>query len=167
MRKIFYLLLIFVVIFGLVVWVYVNYEDDIYNYLAKDQIYIIYIESAPLYVTVADDPEEQRIGLAGVKSLAESSGKLFIFEKEDYYGMWMKDMLFSIDIIWIDNDFKIVDIAENVTPETYPDTFASAVPARFVLETNAFFAKNSNVTVGDEVDFAARLIPRDLSQLLR
>jgi uncharacterized membrane protein (UPF0127 family) len=167
MRRILHLLLTFVVIFGFIVWFYVNYQDDIYSYLADDQVYVIYIESAPLYVTVANDPEEQRVGLSGTPSLPVNAGKLFIFDKEDYYGMWMKDMLFPIDILWIDNNFKIVHIEENVTPETYPDTFSSDVPARFVLETNAFFAKNSNVIVGDEVDFAARLIPKDLSYLLR
>lgn len=167
MRNIFYLFLTLVAIVSVVVFVYLKYDEEIYTFLVADDSLVMYVESSPLSVTIADEPAEHRQGLSGVESLSEFEGKLFIFPKEDYYGMWMKDMLFPIDIIWIDNDLRIVHIEENVSPATFPDTFATPVPARFVLETNAFFAKSANVEVGDVVSLPARATPRDLLDALQ
>ena len=69
-------------------------------------------------------------------------------------------------MIWINNEARIVHIEENVSPTTFPESFVSDEPARFVLETRAFFAKDSNVVVGDEVDLPVAAIPRDLIEIL-
>ena len=63
----------------------------------------------------------------------------------------MKDMTFPIDIIWIDEQFRIIYIKEQVDPSTYPDTFAPDSPARFVLEMNSFFVESFQINVGDKL----------------
>lgn len=127
-----------------------------------EQLQRMYVEATPIAVSVADDPEEQRQGLSGVPGLGEHEGMLFVFPAEDYYGMWMRDMLFSLDILWINNEGRIVHIEENVSPDTYPESFVSDEPARFVLEVNAYFAKNANIAVGDEITLPPSAIPADL-----
>ncbi|MDA8596893.1 DUF192 domain-containing protein [Candidatus Pacebacteria bacterium] len=167
MKKIFVDLIVIGVIVLTGMFVYQTYGEEIHHHLFGEQPATMYLGSTPIMVSVADEPAELRQGLSGVDSLKEFEGKLFIFPEEDFYGMWMKDMLFAIDIFWINNDMTIVHIEENVSPDTYPDTFTSTEPARFVLETNAFFASNGNITVGDKVVLPPSALPSDLIDILQ
>jgi uncharacterized membrane protein (UPF0127 family) len=104
-------------------------------------------------IEVVDTPATRTQGLSGRKSLAPDTGMLFIFEKSDTYGFWMPDMHFSIDILWINTQKKIVYIEKNVSPESYPKIFKPTVPAQYVLEVPAGFSDQNNVRIGDEVRF--------------
>lgn len=88
-------------------------------------------------VFVAKTPESREHGLSGYPALEPDQGMLFIFPVVSTYSFWMKDMNFPIDIIWITSDLKIVEISENVTPESYPKTFSPSGPVQFVLEVGA------------------------------
>jgi len=52
-------------------------------------------------VSIADDEAERIKGLAGVASLGPQEGKLFDFDTEEKWGIWMKGMKIPIDIIWL------------------------------------------------------------------
>lgn len=165
MRRILFDILILIVVIIIVVLVYYNYQEQILRVFIGDQPSKMYVESTPISVIIADDPAEHMRGLSGVEKLDEFQGMLFVFPQEDHYGMWMKDMLFPIDILWINNESRIVHIEENISPDTYPETFVSDHPARFVLETNAFFARNANVVEGDVVSLPPAALPTDLIEL--
>lgn len=158
--------IVLIAIVAAILYVYRYYGEEIITHFFGEQQSTMYVESTPIKVSIADEPEERTRGLSGVESLREFEGMLFVFPEEDYYGMWMKDMRFPLDILWINNDMRIVHIEENVKPETYPDSFTSDEPARFVLEVNAFFARNANVVEGDEVSLPPSAIPRDLIHIL-
>lgn len=87
-------------------------------------------------VSIADTEATRELGLSGTTSLAKGSGKLFIFEQPSKYGFWMKDMNYSLDLVWIDATFHVVDITKNVSPESYPNVFYAKEPVLFVLEVN-------------------------------
>lgn len=91
----------------------------------------------PVYVEIADSEEERTQGLSGREALSPYTGKLFIFEHTGMYGFWMKDMRFPIDIVWIDESFRVVAITPSVSPDTFPDVFYPPTPIQFVLEINA------------------------------
>jgi uncharacterized protein len=119
---------------------------------------IIKIGGKILNVEVANTPEKQTQGLSGKEGLTENQGMLFVFNKEGYYGFWMKDMKFSIDIAWLNKDKKIIHIEENVLPETYPKVFYAfrfdnPILNLYVLETKANFFKNSGIKIGDVAEF--------------
>lgn len=159
--------IIIMAVVATVVWYgYTTYGEKMFYSLFGNKTETIYIESMSLRVVVADSAEERVVGLSGVKELPELEGKLFIFDREGDYGMWMKDMLIPLDIIWIDNNFKIVHIAHNVKPDTYPQVFRSPTAARFVLEVNAFFAESFKLKVGDNVTIPAGSLPTDLRDRL-
>lgn len=90
-------------------------------------------------------------GLSGHAPLLDGEGMLFVFKNEGKYGFWMKDMLFPIDIIWIDENFKIVHIEKNIGPETYPKTFYPDSFARYVLEIKAGESQMLQIKIGDSV----------------
>jgi uncharacterized membrane protein (UPF0127 family) len=62
---------------------------------------------------------------------------LFVFDKSDRYGFWMKDMHFALDICWLDDSGKVISIARNVSADSYPKAFYPKKPARMVIEANA------------------------------
>ena len=79
---------------------------------------------------------------------------LFEFAEPDFYGFWMKDMNYPIDIIWLSDDFRVVFIKENASPASYPETFMPSAPARYVLETAAGFSEKNNLKIGDKASFS-------------
>lgn len=154
--------IIILTIFGVVFFLYQNYSGPVLNYLYGVQKSSVFLRDVPVLVTTVVTPEEREKGLSGVSALPENEGMLFVFEKEGRHGFWMKDTLISLDIIWINNNQKIVHIERNVRPESYPATYYSPVPARFVVEVNAFFTSTFNINVGDKVTIPENKLPSDL-----
>ena len=111
----------------------------------------IVIGTTSVFASVADSLLEQMKGLSDTPFLPDNVVKLFSFGVAAEHSIWMKDMHYSIDIIWVDEDGTIVHIEPDVSPETFPDSFSSPVPAWYVIETNAGFTASNTVTVGDHV----------------
>lgn len=95
----------------------------------------------PFTFEIVATPSLRSQGLSGRANIEPNYGMLFVFPSKDRYGFWMKDMQFSIDIIWLsdtgDGTATIVGIEENVSPSTYPSTFTAPEPVRYVLEMRA------------------------------
>lgn len=139
------------IVVGLVVLAFVG---SYFNKKTQTEIpKILKIGGVTLNIEVADTGSTREQGLSGRSSLAENEGLFFIFQTEGYYGFWMKDMNFPIDMIWINKDKKIVYIESNVSPETYPKVFEPTSPSLYVLETSAGFSAQNNVKIGDFVAF--------------
>ena len=114
----------------------------------------IVIDTKKIYVDIAKTQTEQEKGLAIYNSLPQDKGMLFPFETAGYYAFWMKDMKFSIDIIYIRGN-KIVDIFKSVpvqkAGEEMPPTVKPKDKADMVLEINAGLSKKYNFRIGDFV----------------
>lgn len=104
-------------------------------------------------VDVSDNSYTLAKGLSGRLSMQNDEGMLFIFKTAGNEGFWMKDMNFSLDIIWMDENFDIVHIEKSLTPETYPKIFYPNAQALYVLEVNAGLTDKLGVKVGDRVRF--------------
>lgn len=59
----------------------------------------------------------------------------------------MKDMRFSLDIIWLNEAGIITKIEKQVSPETYPADFCSP-NTKYVIELNAGTAEQARLKVG-------------------
>lgn len=103
-------------------------------------------------VETAYTEQARYLGLSNRKSLGEKNGLLMVFDEEGEYGIVMRDMNFSIDVIWIDDDFKIVTIAPLLRPSFKGTAYPSA-PARYVLEVNAGLTDEHDIKEGDEIQF--------------
>ncbi len=104
-------------------------------------------------VEIAKTDMERERGLSLHVPLSDSQGMLFIFPTEGLYGFWMKDMLFPIDIVWIDSNLKIVHIEKDLSPETYPKIFSPGAESLYVLEIPAGQSDILNIKTGDRVKF--------------
>ena len=96
---------------------------------------------------------EREKGLGGRVSLPKDEGMLFVFEGVAVQCFWMKDMHFSIDIIWLDAEKRVVHIEKDVSPETYPRTFCPSKPAKYVIELNAGEASRASIHPGQKLSF--------------
>jgi uncharacterized protein len=100
------------------------------------------------------DPERQ-MGLMFRPSLARDHAMLFIFETMDFHGIWMKNCKFPIDIVWLDEQRKVVHVAEAVPPckaDPCP-VYQPMQRAAFVVEMNARQAEQEKVALGATLDF--------------
>ena len=105
------------------------------------------------HLEIADSKGEREKGLSGRKSLKAGSGMLFIFEQAGRNCMWMRGMLFELDIIWLNANKNIVKIEENVSPRTYPKLFCAQLPASYVIELNSGEVKAKEYKVGSKLEF--------------
>lgn len=121
--------------------------------VGTDSIREVVLGTETFKVEVSDTDRLREQGLSGHKPLMKNEGMLFIFEKEGNYGFWMKDMLFSIDIIWIDKNFVVNHIESGVSPETYPKVFYPQGEILYVLEVLGGQASSSKIKIGDSVKF--------------
>ena len=101
--------------------------------------------------SVADTLSKRIEGLSNTPFLPENVVKLFAFGVPGSHSIWMKDMQYSLDIIWAAENGEIVHIEENVSPDTFPTAFASPTPAWFVIEANAGFVEQHQIVLGDRV----------------
>ena len=115
------------------------------------------IAGVDVEASVAATPKERKTGLSGTPFLPSGVVKLFIFSKPDKWGIWMPDMHYPIDIIWLDEVATIVHIETDVHPDTYPETFFPDEPALYVIETNAGFVDKHSITLGSRADLPAGL----------
>lgn len=111
------------------------------------------IHGIPLRIAVADTPASRERGLSGYGEIGVDEGMLFVFETDAAHSFWMKDMLFPIDIMWLDADGKVVHIERNVSPDTYPASFMPDSAARYVLETQAGFSQKYDIQIGSRATF--------------
>jgi uncharacterized membrane protein (UPF0127 family) len=109
------------------------------------------IGSTTVKASVADSLPERIQGLSNTPYLPEGIVKLFAFGAEGEHSIWMKDMNYDLDIIWVSKAGSIVHIEENVSPATFPESFSSPKPAWYVIEANAGFVASSSIKRGDSV----------------
>jgi len=91
-------------------------------------------------------------GLSGRQNLESNTGLLLMFPKADSHGIWMKDMLFALDIIWLDNAFKITGLKKNALPTSYPEVYYPDLPSRYALEVSAGTINSLNLRLGDSAE---------------
>ncbi len=106
-------------------------------------------------VSVVQTPEDMQKGLSGRNSLPQDQGMLFVFEQPSDPAFWMKDMKFSLDMIFINKD-KIVSIAKNAKPaeanNENPPLYSAGQQVDKVLEINGGLADKYQLKVGDTIN---------------
>ena len=101
-------------------------------------------------VELAVSDAEREKGLMFRKQVPEGTGMLFDFKKDQQVTMWMKNTYVSLDMIFIRNDGRIAQIAENTEPES-EKIIPSGAPVRAVLEVVGGTAKKLGIAPGDKV----------------
>ena len=128
---------------------------------ALDKARLTAADGTVVSLEIADTEAERNRGLMFRDRLPEHEGMLFVFERAGFYPFWMQNCRIALDILWLDETFTIVSMAESVPPCRLPGceppcdsmNCPSYAPkpgttARYVVELAAGFAKRHGVTAG-------------------
>jgi uncharacterized membrane protein (UPF0127 family) len=109
-------------------------------------------EIVTIAVEIMDDEAERALGLMYRDSLPQQSGMLFLFPMEAPMAFWMKNTRFSLDIIYINENKEVVDIAKGTIPYSL-EQVPSRLPAQYVVEVPAGFTDKYGIRIGDYLIF--------------
>ena len=114
------------------------FEEKLFDYFWPNHpVEKVVVNGKTFDLEFANNQKEREKGLSGRDSLPDDHGLFFVFDQPDYYGFWMKEMKFPIDIVWFDKNKKVVGITRNLTPESYPKIFYPPQKIKYALEVNA------------------------------
>lgn len=103
-----------------------------------------------LFVEVANSPTQRECGLMNRKYLPQNQGMLFKFHRPVLASFWMKDTYIPLDIAFLDDSGKILQI-ESLTPLNTKATYSN-YPCKYALEVNRGWFSKNNITVGSRID---------------
>ena len=103
---------------------------------------------ASFTVEIAKTPSERRRGLMFRPPLNQISGMLFIFPDLAKRSFWMRNTPQSLDILFADNQGKIVTVHAHTIPNS-DYLYESDVPAQFALELMAGQVEANGISVGN------------------
>lgn len=116
---------------------------------------VVFPDGYAVGVEIAADDDTRQQGLMFRDSLPPDHGMIFFFPQSGDYPFWMKNTLISLDMIWIDDQKKIVHIAHDVPPckaDPCP-SYPPRATARYVLEVAAGVAARHGLQDGQTLRF--------------
>ncbi len=102
-----------------------------------------------LRVELAEYAPARQYGLMHRQTVEPFAGMLFDFKASQPITMWMKNTLIPLDMVFFNNDQRVVHIHYNAEPESL-ELIRSPVPARYVLEVPAGDADRYGIRPGDQ-----------------
>lgn len=107
-------------------------------------------KSVRVNVEVANTAEEKALGLSFRKYLGDYDGMLFTYDTSTNNPFSMKDMQISLDLIFVDSQYFIVDAKTYQSPCTtnYCPSIYSKSPYQYVLEVNSGFCEKNGIAEG-------------------
>ena len=116
----------------------------------------VFPSGAEFRLELADDAEKRRIGYMFREHVTPDEGMLFVFDASDRYPFWMKNCRVNLDIIWLDETHRVVEIAHDLAPcpaeGSCPNVFPMR-PASYVLEVAGGSARREGLQMGDAISF--------------
>lgn len=111
--------------------------------------------SLEVKVELADTQPKAERGLMFRKAIPEGTGMWFVFRDDAERVFWMKNVIFPLDMIFIDKSFVIRKIEKTVPPCVHEPCprYYSGVPVRYVLEVPGGYCERKGVKEGQKVEY--------------
>ena len=103
-------------------------------------------------VEVARTPQQQAQGLMFRTEMGPDEGMLFPYDAPHELSFWMKNTVLSLDLVFIDEQHRIINIADNAVPYS-EQSIQSAAPGVAVLELNGGRTRELGIVAGNKVDW--------------
>lgn len=120
-------------------------------------------ENQVIRSSIAYTPAAQTQGLQNVRpsEFSDDEGKLFFYLSENTRSFWMPNTYFNLDIFYLDENLKIIDVVWNLPHYTGNTNSeiprAPAIRSRHVLEMKAGSALSSKLKIGDSLQWKSPL----------
>ena len=114
-------------------------------------------DGSTVHVELAKTEAERQFGLMERTSLPQGRGMLFIHDQPGQYPYWMYDCKIGLDIIWMDQGHRIVEMSPNTPPckgkSTTCPNYGGHATSVYVLELPVGSIKAHQLAVGQVVNF--------------
>ena len=122
---------------------------------SKKYVKIFFPNGVSATAELAVTDEERQLGLMFRDKINWDQAMLFVFKKEEFHSFWMKNMKFSLDILWLDRIKRIVHIETHVPPckKSPCPSYSPPDPALFVLELKAGSVSKNRLKLYDKIEF--------------
>ena len=77
-------------------------------------------------------------------------GMIFDYGESNVISMWMKNTFIPLDIIFLDNNYKVIHYHKNATPHSL-EGLSSKKEAYYAIELNAGSIDDLNISIGDNI----------------
>ena len=114
----------------------------------------LHIGGDKFIATIADTEASRIQGLSGTLHLGADHAMVLVFDADGRHGIWMKDMHYALDVLWLNESKQVVDYVTNVSPDSYPRVFTPKEDARYVVELKAGTIKARGIRVGQVAVFS-------------
>jgi uncharacterized protein len=110
------------------------------------------IDNYTIQVEIADSPAARQRWLTFREdSLPLDSAIILVYNKADLYPLWLLNVGFNVDLIWVDEKGSIVYIVKNAIPcktslDAVECTYKNTKPAKYILAATAGFVNYHNIT---------------------
>jgi uncharacterized protein len=121
----------------------------------------IRIDNDTIEVEVADSPEERQRWLKFREDpIPMDAAMLLIYGKSDLYALWLINIQYDLDLIWIDENGQVVYIRENAQFCTNPFdaskcTYKNTLPAKYVIAASSGFIANHNISLSSAMEIVS------------
>jgi len=106
--------------------------------------------SEPFSMEIAASEPERRRGLMYRRSLGTREGMIFLFPQSARQSFWMKNTFIPLDMVFVDSQWRVVGVLENVPPLTETPRSVDAA-SQYVLEFPGGVMGSLGIRAGDTV----------------
>ncbi len=103
-------------------------------------------------IDIANTMQKRKKGLMYRSSIPSDAGMLFLSDKSQKWSMWMKNTFVPLDMLFFDENNKIIYIKENVEEKSL-DIVSCPYPAKGVIELNGGSIKRLGIKAGDRIEY--------------
>ena len=114
----------------------------------------VFPSGAVFRLEIADDDESRRLGYMFREHVGADEGMLFIFDRPGQHAIWMKNCKVSLDLIWLDEKGRVVEIVHDQPPCPDDGPCPNAFPMRlatYVLEVAGGTARREGLKLDDSI----------------
>jgi uncharacterized protein len=123
--------------------------------IQQQAVVLTFPSGEQVYLEVADSAEERMMGLFFLDALPEDRGMIFIFDKGEPVRLWTRGYHFPVDILWLDEEFELVSIEEEV-PLCEKDPCPNYTPgderAQYAIKISSGQTRERGLKIGDRLN---------------
>lgn len=117
----------------------------------------IVINNHSISTEIAETPAERQRWLTfRNEELPLNSALLLVYDKSDLYSVWLLNIQFNLDLIWLDGGGNIVYMKQDALPckntlDAAQCTYKNTKPARYIMAATTGFINYHNITKDSKI----------------
>ena len=132
-------------------------DDELDTRFGKDVLIVVAGEYAchrfDVYLAVTSAQRSR--GLMFVREMPATTGMLFVYERDEYISMYMKNTYIPLDMVFARADGTVSSVVQHTEPLSLR-TIRAKEPVRFVLELNAGTTRQLHIDEASYLEWQAR-----------